>query len=246
MMNAIIVEDEPAGRKLLHRMLEEHCPEVKVVEAVASAKDGRKAIARHRPDLVFLDVEMPGESGIEMLRELQPADFQVIFVTAHQDYTIDAIRLSALDYLLKPVRTEELVNAVRRMRDRDEAVDRAEQLKTLVDNLGEKDPKMGISTKRGILFVRISDIVRCESESNYTRIFLAQGEHHLASKTLKHFEELLGRHNFVRVHQSHLVNTRYIGEYIRGDGGTLVLTNGTSVEVSRRYKEHLMGVIEGT
>jgi two-component system LytT family response regulator len=243
MMNAIIIEDEPAGRKLLHRILEEHCPDVQVVEAVASAKDGRKAIARHHPDLVFLDVEMPGETGIEMLKEIRPFDFKVIFVTAHQDYAIEAIRLSALDYLLKPVRTEELVAAVRKARDLAGEVDRAEQLKTLFDNLAEKDPKIGIPTKRGMLFIRIADIVHCESESNYTRIFLAGGDHHLTSRTLKHFEELLGRHGFVRVHQSHLVNTRYIGEYIRGDGGTLVLTDGTSVDVSRRYKNHLMDII---
>jgi two-component system LytT family response regulator len=246
MITAIIIEDEPAGRKLIQRLLETHCPEVQVLEAVPSAGEGRKAISRHKPDVVFLDVEMPGESGIEMLRDLAPVDFKVVFVTAHQDYAIEAIRLSAIDYLLKPVRTEELISAIRRVRDTTDNVDRAEQMKALIDNLAEKDQKIGISTKRGILFVPISDIVRCESESNYTRIFLAGGDHHVASRTLKHFEELLGRHRFVRVHQSHLVNARFIAEYVRGDGGTLVLTNGHSVDVSRRYKARLMGALEGS
>jgi two-component system LytT family response regulator len=246
MIRAIIVEDEPGGRKLMQRLLEVHCPEVRVLEAVASAKEGRRAIALHNPDVVFLDVEMPGESGIDMLRGMGPVGFHVIFVTAHQDYAIEAIRLSALDYLLKPVRTAELVEAVKRIGGRRHSGIAADQVKALFHNLEAADPKIGVSTRKGVLFVRIRDIVRCDAVSNYTKIVVASGETYLASRTLKHFEELLGPHAFVRVHQSHLVNARYIRQYVRGDGGSLLLTDGTTVEVSRRYKDRLMGIIEKT
>jgi two-component system, LytTR family, response regulator len=243
-MNAIIIEDEPAGRKLLQRLVEEHCPDVRVVGLAASAAEGRKAIAQHHPDLVFLDVEMPGESGVDMLKKLTPVGFDVIFVTAHQGYAIEAIRMSALDYLLKPVRTDELVAAVRKVREKAERGRVAEQVANMFNNLNGAEAKIGISTRKGILFIPVREIVRCDAASNYTTLVLAGGESHVASRTLKHFEELLERHRFIRVHSSHLVNARYIGEYVRGDGGTLVLTDGSRIDVSRRYKENLLRLIE--
>ena len=244
MISAIVIDDEPAGRKLLQRLLEMHCPDVRVLDAVASADEGRKAIVKHSPDVVFLDVEMPGESGIEMLRDLAPADFHVIFVTAHKDYAIEAIRLSALDYLLKPVGTADLISAVKKVREKREAGGTMDRIEALFHNLGEGDPKIGVSTRKGIVFVRVRDIVRCESESNYTKVFTSAGETYVASRTLKHFDELLEKHGFIRVHQSHLVNSRHIAEYIRGDGGTLVLTDGSSVDVSRRFKARLLNQID--
>ena len=240
LMTAVIIEDEPAGRKILQRLIADHCPEVKVVEAVGSTADGRKAIAHHKPQLVFLDVEMPGESGIEMLRNLAPVDFHVIFTTAHEGYAVEAIRLSAIDYLLKPVLTEELIGAVRKVREREVEADRLARLEALLHNLGDQDLKIGVVTRKGIIFLRIEEIVRCRSESNYTRIHLVGEASHLSSKTLRHFEDLLAKHDFIRVHQSHLVNVRFIREYLRGDGGTLLLTDGSSVEVSRRFKEQVV------
>ena len=240
MIRTIIIDDETKGRQVLQQMLTKYCPAVEIVATANSAKDGRKAILEHKPDLVFLDVEMPHENGFEMLEHLDKVDFSVIFVTAHHHYAINAIRVSAVDYLLKPVNLSELKAAVEKAASRMKSETIANQMDVLFQNLKNVHPKIGIPTRNGLVFVKIEEILRCASDSNYTTIHLTSGEKYVAAKTLKEFDELLARHGFIRVHQSHLINSSHIKQYIRGDGGSVVLSDGSTVEVSRRHKEQLL------
>lgn len=240
MIRTIIIDDETKGRQVLQQMLTKYCPGVKIVAMASSAKEGRQAIAEHHPDLVFLDVEMPHENGFEMLEHFGQIDFNIVFVTAHHHYAINAIRVSALDYLLKPVNLKELKAAVEKAESKRKNDTISIQMDALFHNLKNVHPKIGLPTRNGLVFVQIEAIIRCESDSNYTTIHVAGGEKYVAAKTLKEFDELLRKDGFIRVHQSHLVNSSHIKQYIRGDGGSVVLSDGSTIEVSRRHKEQLL------
>ncbi len=241
MLRTIIIDDEKRGRSVLQQMLHKYCSgTVEIVAMAESADAGRKAIAECSPDLVFLDVEMPKESGLELLQSFGKIDFEVIFVTAHENYAIQAIKMSALDYLLKPVNLKELKDAVARAEEKIKAGKSPVAVESFLQTMKSAHSKIGLPTRIGVVFVQINDILRCESESNYTTIFLANGEKHTSAKTLKDFEQLLTEYNFIRIHQSHLVNALHIKQYLKGDGGTIILTDNSTVEVSRRHKEELM------
>ncbi len=240
MIRTIIIDDETKGRQVLQQMLTKYCPSIEIVSMASTAKEGRKAITEHHPDLVFLDVEMPHENGFEMLEHFQQIDFNIIFVTAHHHYAINAIRVSALDYLLKPVNLKELKAAVEKAESKTKNEAIADQMNVLLQNLKNVHPKIGLPTRNGLVFVQIEDIIRCESDSNYTTIHLTSREKYVAAKTLKEFDELLSKHEFIRIHQSHLINASHIKQYVRGDGGSVILSNGSSIEVSRRHKEQLL------
>ena len=245
-MRAIIIDDEKHCREGLAIMLSRHCPAVEVVEQCGNAKAAIKAIGLHEPDIIFLDIEMPGMNGFEMLEYCGGYDFGIIFTTAYNEYAIKAIRHSALDYLLKPVNKNELIVAVGRAGHNKKATNSAglaELLKTL-DSKKATD-RITVSTAEGLIFIDTKEIMYCESENNYTRFHLANGKIILISKTLKKVEEILSNNvDFVRIHHSFLINLNYVQRYIKGDGGVLVMNNGDTLTVSRSKKTAFLDLLE--
>lgn len=241
-IKAIIIEDEKSNRENLAKILLEYCKQVEIVALCSSAVEGREAIMEHQPDLVFLDIEMPGGSGFSLLESIETINFEVIFVTAFDHYGIKAVKFCALDYLLKPVDILELTSAVGKLENRLTEKSENQRMKTLLANrqTKTKNPKIALPLSDKIEFIEISSIVRCEGEGNYTHIFLKTGEKILASKTLKEFDELLTDHNFLRIHQSHLINLNEIKSYIKTDGGYIKMNDGSSVSISRQRKDMVM------
>jgi len=241
MLTAIIIDDEQKGRLALREKLHGYCPEVRVLGEAADGAEGLKLIQEQKPEIVFLDIEMPRMNGFEMLHMLPQKDFHLIFTTAYDQYAIKAIRYAAFDYLLKPVDIDELRSAIGRVREQSEE-HTEEKLQVLQQNLDTKPlpGKIAIPTVEGLLFFNISDIIYLEAKSNYTAIYFANHPCLLASRTLKDFEELLPADLFFRPHHSHIINLHYIKRYIRGEGGQIELENGVYITVSRRKKEELL------
>lgn len=239
-LKAIIVDDEEDGRVVLAANLSIYCPQVEVVASCSSAEEGVQTLQSQPIDLVFLDIQMPKEDGFAMLERVKDKDFNLIFVTAHHDYAVQAIRSAALDYLLKPIDPEELVAAVQRAENKG---DTAERRQHFMDNVGKEEiTQVVLPLREGYLFVQVTDIVRCEADSNYTVLHLVGGEKHLVSKTLKEFEIQLSGNRFFRIHKSHLINMQYLKKYTRGDGGTVTMIDNTQLDVSRRNKEEFLRV----
>jgi two-component system LytT family response regulator len=241
MLSAIIIDDEQKGRLALREKLRDYCPEVRLLGEAADGAEGLKLIREQKPEIVFLDIEMPRMGGFEMLHMLPQKDFHLIFTTAYDQYAIKAIRYAAFDYLLKPIDIEELKSAIGRVREQSQE-HTEEKLQVLQQNLdtGSMQGKIAIPTVEGLLFFNISDIVCLEAKSNYTAINFSNHASLLASRTLKDFEELLPTDLFFRTHHSHIINLHYIKRYIRGEGGQIELENGLYVTVSRRKKEELL------
>lgn len=240
----MLVDDEPRGLSALKRLLELYCPEVKIIGECQDTRSAMEAIPMLEPELVFLDIAMPDKNGFDLLNELSPVHFEIIFVTAHNEYTIQAFKYSAVDYLLKPVEEDLLIEAVRRAGQRISGKASAHQVETFLYNLhnvqNPAEMKLCIPDMRGFRVVQLSDVVYCESESSYTIFYLLNGQRITASKSIMEYELLLEHSGFCRVHKSFLVNLHHIKEYIRGEGGSVVLTNDQSIEVSRRKKEVFM------
>lgn len=238
-MKAILVDDERNNLTNLEQLLKEYCPGVEVIATALNAADGQRMILQHRPDLLFLDIQMPGKSGFDLLRELPEPGFEVIFVTAYDQFAVQAVRFSAVDFLLKPVNIEELQAAVNRAWTRYRDKQRNLQLENLLQLLqaGKEDHRIAIATLRETRFIRTAGIVRCESSNNYTAIFLSDGEKLTSSRPIFEYEDLLKDYGFFRCHQSHLVNKRFVKSWVKEDGGYLLLDNGDQVPVSRNKKE---------
>jgi two-component system, LytTR family, response regulator len=243
MIKAILIDDESHGLDTLNMLLSEYCPEVQVMQQCASAKKGLAAIEKFNPDVVFLDIEMPSMNGFELLEQLKEIRFSVIFTTSYDQYAIKAIRFSALDYLLKPIDPTELVLAVRKVKLH-EAYPSPEQFRMLMDQLQHKEAgftKIAIPTIEGFELVPADHVLRCEADDNYTYLFLKNKIKITASRTLKEVEEQLqGFSFFVRVHHSHVVNMNEVTKYVRGEGGYLIMSDGSTVNVSRSRKDSLM------
>jgi two-component system LytT family response regulator len=233
----VIIDDDRLIREKLSDLILAHFPESIILAACVSAEEGVKAIREHKPDLVFLDIMLPGMNGFEMLKHVENFQFELIFVTAHNEYAIQAIRHSALDYLLKPLKTDEFKAAIARFVQKvDISSSLNKRIETLQQNLAEKeisDQKLVINSSKGTELIPVTDIVYCMSESNYTDIHLKEGKRILASRTLGHFEEELApSHLFIRIHRSILVNRSFI---IRlHSEGEIELQNGLRLEVSQR------------
>jgi two-component system LytT family response regulator len=244
--NALIVDDERRCRDTLSRLLAVHCPQIREVAQCDSVDAACAAIATHRPDLVFLDVMLPDGTGFDVLERLDPVGFKVIFTTAHEQYAIRAIRFSALDYLMKPVLSSELLDAVNRAAASPAGTAAsASQIRLLQHNLAADTDraKIALPTLAGFQFVELSDIVSCEARRDYTECLLSCGDALLVCRTLKQFEELLTGHGFFRIHHSHLINLRHLRSYVRGKGGYVVMSNGREFEVSVRRKEEFITYI---
>lgn len=238
-MKAILIDDEKNNLVNLEQLLKTYCPDVEIVATALNAAEGKTVLLQHHPDLVFLDIQMPGKNGFELLRELHRYDFEVIFVTAYDQYAIQAVRFAAVDYLLKPVNTEELQAAVGRALANSRDKKKNLQLENLIQLLQEKkeDHRIALTTMKETRFIRTSEILRCESSNNYTIFFLAGGEKLTASRPIFEYEELLKDYGFIRCHQSHIVNRKFVKSWVKEDGGYLLLDNGHQVPVSRNKKE---------
>lgn len=242
MIRAMIIDDETKGRMALREKLNAFCPEVEVVAEAASGSEAISLINQHRPQLIFLDIEMPRMTGFEMLNQIPDKSFHIIFTTAYDQYAIQAIKYAAFDYLLKPVDIDELKSAVARIAET-KTPQTAKQAELLAANLQQKASslhKLAIPTLDGLHFYDIKDIIYLEANSNYTNLYLAGKVKIIASKTLKEFEELLSGDQFFRTHHSFIINLNYIKRYIKGDGGQIEMQNGAIVDVSRRKKEEFL------
>jgi two-component system LytT family response regulator len=240
MLKAIIVDDSIEARKALVTEIEDCCPEIELIGQAEGVVSGAKLIRSVNPDLVFLDIQMNDGTGFDLLELIGAISFKVIFTTASDEYAVKAFKYSAVDYLLKPIDPDELVLAVKKA----ERGNQKENLNLLMENAKSANKpvrKLALNTLDKLHIVNISDIVRCESDVNYTQFFFSNGNKLLVTKTLKDFEDLLSEHQFIRVHQSHLVNVNFIKEFVKGDGGYLVMTDKTSVPVSTRKR---MAVVE--
>ena len=245
MLTAIIIDDEQKGRLALKQKLLDYCPDIQLLDEADSGTKGIQLIEQLHPDIIFLDIEMPGMDGFEMLKKIPGKQFHIIFTTAYDHYAIKAIKFAAFDYLLKPVDIEELKQAVERISQSRPQNQTIKKLEVLEHNLFTNASlnKIAIPILDGFLFFNISDITHLEAQSNYTEIHFTNNQKLVASRTLKEFEELLPADIFFRPHHSHIVNLSFIKRYIRGDGGQIELQNGAIVSVSRRKKEEFLKVI---
>ena len=238
-IKSIIVEDEAQNRENLVCMIAVYCPQVEVMMQCASVTEARQAIIELHPGLVFLDIEMPGGNGFTLLESLPDAFFEVVFVTAHDNYGVKAIKFSALDYILKPIDPDELRNAVEKASKKISRKEENLRMLNLLQNV-QREPSnrmIALSLADSIEFVPVQSIVRCESDSNYTTFYLKSGEQLIVSRTLKEFDELLAPHGFLRVHQSHLINMSEIKSYVKSDGGYIRMKDGATVSISRQRRE---------
>ncbi len=243
MIRTIIIDDEVKARETIQNMLSAYCQEVDVIATAGSVKEGKEVLIQNEPDLVLLDIKMADGTGFDLLRKLDKVGFFVIFITAFEEFAIRAIKFSALDYILKPLDPDELVNAVQKAKHALEKENMAERLETLYENLDmmqSKEKKIVLKTTGSVHIVNLQEIIRCESEKNYTHFYTVEKDKITVSKTLKEFNELLDHYNFYRVHQSHLVNLAHVKRYEKKDGGYLVMDDNSEVPVSFRKKEDLM------
>jgi two-component system LytT family response regulator len=245
MIRALIVEDEKASRDALRALLARYCGEVEVVGEADGVRKGIQQIRDKKPDVVFLDIQMPDGSGFRLLEEVRDEQFEVIFTTAFDQFGIRAIKYSALDYLLKPIDADELIQAVNKLKKQEFRLRASQNIDALLENIKHPDEaqKIVLSTAERIHVVGVDEIIRCESDNYYTRFFFTSGKTLLISKTLKEHEALLADHHFIRPHKSHLVNLKYIKQYSRMDGGTLILEDGARIPVSRRKRELVVRTI---
>ncbi len=242
-MKAIIVDDEEKSRVTLKNLVERHCPAVEVMQLCGSVEEAMEAIKMHSPELVFLDIEMPFDNGFRLLEMIPEPGFDVIFTTAYDHYAIKAIRFSAMDYLLKPVEVDELKAAVKKAgrKLRGKSAPANYELLLAALKIKSKTAKIAVPTFDGLQMVNVEDIVKCTADESYTHITLAGGQKLVVSRILKDFDELLCDLNFFRVHNSSLINLIHVRRYVKGDGGYVVMSDGETVEVSRRKKNELLG-----
>jgi len=251
MIRTIIIDDEPSAVNVLALILKKKCKEdVEIIATSESPVEGKKLIESMSPDLVFLDIEMPGMTGIDLLRSFKDPSFRVVFVTAYDAYAVEAFRLSAVDYLLKPVESDDVVHAIEKIK-RDAAnkhdnfslrLQKLEQL--LISNKIVPDTKIAIGMADKIVFVQIPDILYCEAQGAYTIVILRDGRKMMASKSLGDFESQLEQHKFFRIHHHFLINLNLVNEFQRQDGGYVIMENNAQLEVSQRKRRDFLNAIQ--
>lgn len=246
MINALIVEDEKNSQDLLKELVEQYCEGVKIVAIAGNVASALEAINTHKPDLVFLDIELPDGDGFQVLEKSPKLSFDVIFTTAYNQYAMRAFKFAATDYLLKPVDIEELQDAVKRVvdkRSQESQEGTSEKIEALLQNIRSVNKpfkRIVLPTSNGFTVVDPQEIIRCESDRNYTFIFLTDGRKILVSRTIKEYDEMLRDFNFFRIHQSHLINLNFLKNYTRGRGGYVELKDGTVLDVSARRKSEFL------
>lgn len=243
MMNCIIIDDEPKNIRVLRKMLEDFCPEVTSIAEAGNPQEGAQIIRKIKPDLVFLDIEMPYGNAFDLLDQLMPVDFEIVFVTAFNNYTLRAIKYSALDYLLKPVNIEELKVAVQRATDRMRLKNINLQLSNLLQNFHKKSDavqKIAIPSEEGLAFITVEDIIRCQAMGSNTLIYVKGQEKITSPKNIKEYEDMLPDTIFFRIHNSHLINLNAVKKYHKGRGGYVEMEDGSMIEVAIRRKDEFL------
>jgi len=246
LLRTLIIDDEVLMRQTMEKLVHEHCPNVKLLAKAESVKSGVEAIRKYHPDLVLLDIKMDDGSGFDLLKQLEPIDFKVIFVTAYDEYAIKAIKFSALDYLLKPVDPDDLTKAINKA-EKLVVKELNTQLGVLKDNMQSgniSSKKIILKTFDNIHLVKMVDIIYCESYDNYTNFHLQDNNKILVSNTLKEYEEMLSEYGFFRVHKSFLINLAHIVRFEKSEGGSIILTNKKMVPVSSRKREQLLELLD--
>lgn len=245
MLKAVIIDDEKRSRESLELLVRESCKDVEVVALADSVASGIETVNEHKPDLLFLDIELQDGTGFDVLEGLNKHHFHVVFTTAFENYALRALKLSAVDYLLKPINQEELVQAVDKAQNKMQKEDKDKNFELLLQNLQSSTGKhkIALPTSDGLTFINVNDIIRCQADGSYTHFFFKDRKKILVSKKIKEYEELLSPYNFVRVHHSHLVNLDEVTKYVRGDGGYVVMSDGETVYVSKRKKEDFMSAL---
>lgn len=245
MIKSIVVDDELRSRESLSQLISTFCKDVEVCALCKNVEEGLEAITFYKPNIVFLDVQMKKETGFDLLAKVNNINFEVIFTTAHSEYAIKAIRFSAIDYLLKPIDIQDLQNAVENVRKKqnDHMTDRLHQLILNMKAGSSENLKLALPTSSGLTFIKIIDILYCKASGNYTEIYMKDGKKHVISRQLKEYDEMLVEHKFFRIHHSTLINLNYVQDYIKGDGGYVVMSDNTSLDVSRRKKDEFLECI---
>ena len=244
-MTAIIVDDEKHCREVLEHLLTKYCSDVKLLANCTGGAEALEVLQHHTPDILFLDIEMPGMNGFELLEQSPNSNYEIIFTTAYNEYAIKAIKHSALDYLLKPIDKDELKLAVQRAKEH-KSIQPSDRINDLLEKLQIKKPakRFAAATLEGLIMVNADDILYCESDSAYCKLVFLDGKSMLLSRTLKDVEEALIRENFCRIHHSYLINLDYVQKYIKGEGGEVVMSNGASLPVSRTRKQDFLRLLE--
>lgn len=239
MIKAIIVDDEKHNIENLSILLKKHCPEVMIAGSGETIQEAKLIIESQQPDVVFLDIQMGASTGFDLLKNIAQRNFEIIFVTAYDKYGIQAVKFAALDYILKPIDTNELLLAIAKVKEKMANKQSNNQLDFLVDYLKQngKPAKIALPQQQEVRYVPVADIVRCEAQNTYTWFFLSNNEKILVSKPLKDYDELLAPHSFIRCHQTHLVNPAFVKSFLREDGGILLLQNAVKIPVSKQKKD---------
>ena len=246
-MNIIIIDDEEKARNALKNILKLSGKQVTIIAEADCVKKGIEVLSIYKPDILFLDIEMPDGTGFDILNQFPSIDYKIIFVTAHQQYAVRAFRFSALDYILKPISPKELITAIEKAEKSEEKNFSEKQYKAYLTNADPaniKDKKIILKTSEDINLVDINEIMRCEADGGYTTFYLNDGRKIIVSKNLKEYDELLSGMNFYRTHHSHLVNINFVKSYHKREGGYLIMKNGNSVPVSIRKKDDLIRLFE--
>jgi len=243
MIKVVIIDDEQDAINSIELIINEYCSNAEVIGTASSAAEGKTVIMEQKPDLIFLDIEMPRGNGFDLLEMLPERNFEIIFITAYNNFAIKAFKYSAIDYILKPIDIDEFIEAVDRAEKRinlyqQRPIKNEEKYNTLLENIHSHRPvKITIPTSEGQLYVEITNICRIEAEGSYSNIFLKEKKKILVSKNLKEFENMLSENDFFRSHNSHLINLEHVKKYVLKDGGYIEMVDKTIVPISRRRKE---------
>ncbi|MDF1550207.1 MAG: LytTR family DNA-binding domain-containing protein [Bacteroidales bacterium] len=247
MLKIAIVDDEQRTRKMIASIIQAEINDIEVIGEAENCSSAHQLIKSKKPDLVLLDINMPGGTAFNLLEKCDKIDFKIIFITAYEEFAVKAFKFSAIDYLLKPVDPDDLVNAIAKVAELYDLSNFQIKLNTFLSNLkssSKEDKRIVLRTAEALHVVNIQDIMHCESEKSYTQFFLSDGRKPIVSKTLKEFDDLLSPFGFFRSHQSHLINLNYLESYEKRDGGAAILKDKSVIPVSVRKKEELISILE--
>ncbi len=245
MIHAVIIDDEPKCIETLAILIKMYCPDIIVDATCTGGADGIKAITEFKPDVVFLDIEMPKMNGFDMLEKLEKIFFHVVFTTAYNQFAIKAFRYSALNYILKPIDPDDLKATVTRIKEL-KTLPYKDQFEILLQSIqhNQKPQRIALSTGDGLVFVNTPEIMYCQSDSNYTNVILLSGEKYLLAKSLKEFEDTLSGNDFYRIHNSYLVNLNQVKKFVRSDGGYVIMNDGTQITIARARREEFFALFD--